>query len=63
MATSTILQQLGFERAVSVNSKTQTDSQAAIVELVKEFGIDRIYFCDDENNSYPAVFLKQVVLS
>ena len=61
MATSTILQQLGFERAVSVNSKTQTDSQAAIVELVKEFGIDRIYFCDDENNSYPAVFLKQVV--
>ena len=60
MATSTILQQLGFERAVSVNSNTQTDSQSAIVELVKEFGIDKIYFCDDENNSYPAVFLKQV---
>jgi hypothetical protein len=61
MATSTILQELGFERAVSVKSKTPTDSQATTIDLVKEFGIDEIYFCDDENNSYPAVFLKQVV--
>ena len=61
MATSTILQQLGFERAVDVNSKAQTDSQAAIVEFVKGFEIDKIYFCDDEINSYPAVFLKQVI--
>ena len=61
MATSTILQQIGFERAVSVNSDTPTDSQAYTIDLVKEFGIDKIYFCDDENNSYPAVFLKQVV--
>lgn len=61
MATSTILQKLGFERAVSVNSDTSTNSQTATIELVKEFEIDEIYFCDDENNSYPAVFLKQVV--
>ncbi|MEA3446372.1 MAG: N-6 DNA methylase [Bacteroidota bacterium] len=61
MTTSTILQQLGFERAVSVKSKARTNSQSATIDLVKEFGIDKIYFCDDENNSYPAVFLKQVV--
>ncbi len=61
MATSTILQQLGFERTVDVNSKAQTDSQAATIDLVKKFGIDKIYFCDDEINSYPAIFLKQVL--
>jgi len=61
MTTSTILQQIGFERAVSVNSDTPTDSQSTTIDLVKEFGIDKIYFCDVESNSYPAVFLKQVV--
>jgi len=61
MTSSTILQQLGFERAVDVSSKAQTDSQAAIVEFVKDFEIDKIYFCDDGITSYPAVFLKQVV--
>lgn len=61
MATSTILQKIGFERAVSVNSDTPNDSQATTIDLVKGFGIDKIYFCDDGNNSYPAVFLKQVV--
>ena len=61
MSTTTILNKLGFERAVDVSSKTQRNSQVAILELAKDFGIDKIYFCNDEKNSYPAVFLKEVI--
>jgi hypothetical protein len=63
MATSTITELLGFERAIKVSDDDQqiSDSHAFILEQVKDFGIDEVYFCDDENsNSYPAVFIKKV---
>ena len=63
METTSLKEQLGFQRAISVSSDIEnlTESQLAIIEQVKEFGIDDVYFCTDENNSYPAIFLKKVV--
>lgn len=51
-----------LERAVSVLSDESilSESQAEIIKQVKDFGIDEIYFSTDENDSYPAVFLKKV---
>lgn len=63
MATSTIIEQLGFERAISVhaNNKKMLDGRYTILNQVNEFGIDEVYFNTDENeNSFPAVFLKKV---
>lgn len=63
MATPTIIEQLGFVRAVSVNSDylKMSDSRSDILKQVKSFRIDEVYFCDDENGiSYPAVFIKKV---
>jgi len=58
-----IIEQLGFERATSVNldASNLSDSQIFTIEKVQDFDIDSIYFCTDNlNNSHPAVFLKKV---
>jgi type I restriction-modification system DNA methylase subunit len=58
-----IIENLGLDKAISVTSKYNQipDSQLVVVNQVKDFGIDEIYFSTDENhNSYPAVFLKKV---
>ena len=53
---------LEFSRAIHVVEKQDnlTEQQAVIIEQVKQFGIDEVYFLSDEENSYPALFLKQV---
>lgn len=63
METTNLKEQLGFQRAISVSSDMDnlSESQLAVIEQVKDFGIDEVYFCTDENNSYPAVFLKEII--
>ena len=66
MAELDILEFLDLGRAKSIHSdsKKLSDSEAVILNEVKEkgFGVDLIYFNTDEetNNSFPAVFLKKV---
>lgn len=66
MAELDILEFLDLGRAKSIqsDSKKLSDSEAVILNEVKEkdFGVDLIYFNTDEetNNSFPAVFLKKV---
>jgi type I restriction-modification system DNA methylase subunit len=58
-----IIENLGLDKAVSVISEPNqvSESQLGVINQVKDFGIDEIYFSTDENhNSYPAVFLKEV---
>ncbi|MEO2070424.1 MAG: N-6 DNA methylase [Zunongwangia sp.] len=58
-----IIENLGLEKAISVTSESDqvSDSQLNVINQVKDFGIDEIYFSTDENhNSYPAVFIKKV---
>lgn len=57
---------LGGDRIKSIHSESKkkpSDSEAVILNEVKEkdFGVDLVYFNTDENgNSFPAVFLKNV---
>lgn len=53
---------LGFERAVSIQSREEIpENQHIILDQISDFGIDTVYFNTDENgNSFPAVFLKKV---
>jgi hypothetical protein len=63
MEKQTIIEQLGFERAIDVNSPINKlhHSQQDVIEQIKNFDIDKVYFCqDDKNNSYPAIFIKKV---
>lgn len=66
MAELDILEFLDLGRAKSIqsDSKKLSDSEAVILNEVKEkdFGVDLIYFNTDEeaNNSFPAIFLKKV---
>jgi type I restriction-modification system DNA methylase subunit len=58
-----IIEDLGLDKAISITSKSKqiSESQLVVINQVKDFGIDEIYFSTDENhNSYPAVFLKKV---
>lgn len=58
-----IIENLGLDKAVSVISEPNqvSESQLGVINQVKDFGIDEIYFSTDDNhNSYPAVFLKEV---
>jgi len=59
---TTIIGLLGFERAISVNNPKGKlhDSQREVIEQVKSFDIDKVYFSQDDKNSYPAVFIKEV---
>jgi len=54
---------LEFSRTIHVFEKQDnlTEPQATIIEQVKQFGIDEVYFLSDNENSYPALFLKQVI--
>lgn len=55
---------LGRAKSIHSDSKKLSDSEAVILNEVKEkdFGVDLIYFNTDEetNNSFPAVFLKKI---
>lgn len=58
-----IIDLIGLDRAVSTHSVSEklTESKSIILNQVREFGIDSVYFNTDENdNSFPAVFLKKV---
>jgi type I restriction-modification system DNA methylase subunit len=58
-----VIELIGLDRAKSVNSGAGMllDSESIVFGQVHEFGVDSIYFNTDENgNSFPAVFLKQV---
>lgn len=61
MATIDFKTLLKLERTVSVSdTKNLSESQISIIEKVKDFGIDEIYFSTDGRISYPAIFLKKV---
>jgi len=56
---------IGLDRAISVKSKSKNllESESVVLNEVNEksFNIDSIYFnIDENNNSFPAVFLKKV---
>lgn len=58
-----VIDSIGFSRAKSVDSKGKKflESESIVLDQVREFGIDLVYFNTDENgNSFPAVFLKKV---
>jgi type I restriction-modification system DNA methylase subunit len=61
MGAPNIIDRLGFYRIAHVSDRNNlSDDELSIVEQVKEFGIDFIYFCSDEKHSYPALFLKKI---
>lgn len=58
-----VIELIGLERAKSVNSKRENllESESVVLDVVKAFGVDFVYFNTDENgNSFPALFLKMV---
>jgi hypothetical protein len=60
-----VIELIGLDRAISINSKGEKplESESIILNQLKEqnFEVDSIYFNTDENgNSFPAVFLKKV---
>lgn len=64
MAAQNIIEQLGLDRAVSIDTDNNklSESQSIVLNQVKEFNVDAVYFNTDENgNSFPAVFIKKVV--
>ncbi len=63
MTRQDIIDLMGMERAISIHSANEklTESQSIILNQVREFNVDAVYFNTDENgNSFPAVFLKTV---
>ena len=56
-----LISTLGFNRAVSVHSNECTESEAIILQQVKDLNVDSVYLNTDENgSSFPAIFLKKV---
>jgi type I restriction-modification system DNA methylase subunit len=56
-----IIDQLGFNRLVHISgNKRLSDEEFIVAEQARDFEIDSIYFCKDENHSYPALFLKKI---
>lgn len=56
-----IVASIGLGRAVSVNSDSQklSESQSIVIDQVREFNVDAVYFnTDDAGNSFPAIFVK-----
>lgn len=54
---------IGLNKAISTISKDTnlSESKSIVLKQAKEFGIDAVYFNTDENdNSFPAIFLKQI---
>lgn len=63
MKNKNIIDFLGFERAVSLNSvdSISFDSESFMFSEVAGFGVDEVYFnTDEKGNNFPAVFLKKV---
>lgn len=61
MATSEIIEYLGLERAVSKAETTNiSEDQAMVIEELENIDIDKVYLCNDEERSYPALFIKEV---
>lgn len=66
MEKSNIIEYLDLERlerltSVNLDSSNLSESQSIIIDKVKDFNIDSVYFCTDNlSNSHPAVFLKKV---
>lgn len=57
-----IVASIGLGRAVSVNSDSQklSESQSIVIDQVREFNVDAVYFnTDDAGNSFPAIFVKK----
>ncbi len=62
-----IIDLLGFERAIPIHSTDEniSESESVVLNQIRDFNIaiDAVYFNTDENdNSFPAVFLKEVKL-
>lgn len=56
-----LIASLGFNRAVSVHSNECTESEAIVLQQVKDLNVDLVYLNTDENgSSFPAIFLKKV---
>ena len=56
-----IIDEFGFERALSCHEElSPSDKHFDILDEIKTFEIDKVYFCEDDNNVYPAVFMKKV---
>lgn len=55
-----IFKELGFDRAIDIDFHTDMGVNTDTIELAKEFDIDKVYFCTNDENSSPAVFLKEV---
>lgn len=65
MVGQSIIDSIGLDRAISTYSVSEklTESKSIVLEQVRDFEIDAVYFNTDENgNSFPAVFLKKVAL-
>lgn len=58
-----VIDLLGLKRAKSIKTEANNllESEAIILDQVKDFDIDSVYFNTDENkNSYPAIFIKEI---
>jgi type I restriction-modification system DNA methylase subunit len=63
MSEQEVLSKIGLERAVSTHSTDENtaESQSIVLDSARNFGVDQVYFnTDDNSNSFPAVFLKNV---
>lgn len=63
MTEQKIIELIGLDRAKSVFFKGEEllESESVVLNQVKGFGVDSVYFNTDEHgNSFPAVFLKKV---
>ena len=57
-----MIKRLGFDKAINVSSNRENllESQIEVLNQVENFGVDEVYFCTDDQNSYPAIFIKKV---
>ncbi|MBK8805509.1 MAG: N-6 DNA methylase [Bacteroidales bacterium] len=67
MTSHKIIDLIGFERAIPIHSANEniSESESVVLNQIRDFNIaiDAVYFNTDENdNSFPAVFLKEVKL-
>jgi hypothetical protein len=60
----TIIKRLGFEHTVRIHAdrKELPEPQIKVLEQIESFCIDEVYFCSDGQNSFPAVFIKEVTI-
>ena len=57
-----LIKRLGFDKAINVSSNRENllESQIEVLNQVENFGVDEVYFCTDDQNSYPAIFIKKL---